>query len=91
MYWEVMRRAVKKGIKTFDYGRSKKGTGSYHFKRHWGFEPKPLYYEFYLVNSDTIPDLNPLNPKYKIFIAAWKHFPLSVSQVIGPWLAKDLG
>lgn len=91
MYWEVMRRAVEKGVKTFDYGRSKKGTGSYHFKRHWGFEPKPLYYEFYLVKSDTIPDLNPLNPKYKVFIAAWKCFPLSVSQVIGPWLAKDLG
>lgn len=26
MYWEVMRRAIKKGIKIFDYGRSKEGT-----------------------------------------------------------------
>ncbi len=91
MYWEVMRRAVDKGIRIFDYGRSKEGTGSYRFKRHWGFEPKPLYYEFYLVNSSTIPDINPLNPKYQIFIAAWKRLPLSVSQIIGPWLAKDLG
>lgn len=91
MYWEVMRRAVNKGIKIFDYGRSKEGTGSYRFKKHWGFEPKPLYYEFYLLKSDTIPDINPLNPKYQIFIAAWKRLPLSVSQIIGPWLAKDLG
>ena len=91
MYWEVMRRAVEKGIKIFDYGRSKEGTGSYRFKKHWGFEPKPLYYEFYLVKSDSIPDINPLNPKYQIFIAAWKRLPLAVSQVVGPWLAKDLG
>lgn len=91
MYWEVMRRAVAKGIKVFDYGRSKEGTGSYRFKKHWGFEPKPLYYEFYLVKSDSIPDINPLNPKYQMFIAAWKRLPLSVSQVVGPWLAKDLG
>ncbi|MFK5949675.1 MAG: FemAB family PEP-CTERM system-associated protein [Methylococcales bacterium] len=91
MYWEVMRRAVGKGIKIFDYGRSKEGTGSYRFKKHWGFEPKPLFYEFYLVKSDSIPDINPLNPKYQIFIAAWKRLPLSVSQVVGPWLAKDLG
>jgi FemAB-related protein (PEP-CTERM system-associated) len=91
MYWEVMRRAVAKGIKIFDYGRSKEGTGSYRFKKHWGFEPKPLYYEFYLVKSDSIPDINPLNPKYQIFIAAWKRLPLSVSQIVGPWLAKDLG
>jgi len=91
MYWEVMRRAVEKGIKVFDYGRSKEGTGSYRFKKHWGFEPKPLYYEFFLVKSDSIPDINPLNPKYQMFIAAWKRLPLSVSQVVGPWLAKDLG
>lgn len=91
MYWEVMRRAVEKGIKIFDYGRSKEGTGSYRFKKHWGFEPKPLYYEFYLVKSNSIPDINPLNPKYQIFIAAWKRLPLSVSHIVGPWLAKDLG
>ena len=91
MYWEVMRRAVAKGIKVFDYGRSKEGTGSYRFKKHWGFEPKPLYYEFHLVKSKSIPDINPLNPKYQIFIAAWKRLPLSVSQIVGPWLAKDLG
>lgn len=91
MYWEVMRRAVEKGIKIFDYGRSKEGTGSYRFKKHWGFEPKPLYYEFHLVKSDHIPDINPLNPKYQIFIAAWKRLPLAVSQFVGPFLAKDLG
>ncbi len=91
MYWEVMRRAVVKGIKIFDYGRSKEGTGSYRFKKHWGFEPKPLFYEFHLVKSDSMPDINPLNPKYQIFIAAWKRLPLPVSQIVGPWLAKDLG
>ena len=35
MYWEVMRRAVAKGVKVFDYGRSKIGTGSYSFKKNW--------------------------------------------------------
>jgi len=91
MYWEVMRRAVEKGIKIFDYGRSKEGTGSYRFKKHWGFEPAPLFYEFYLVKASCIPDINPLNPKYQIFIAAWKKLPLAVSQFVGPWLARDLG
>lgn len=91
MYWEVMRRAVGKGVKIFDYGRSKIGTGSYSFKKHWGFEPKPLFYEFHLVKADELPDINPLNPKYRLFIAAWKRLPLPVSQIIGPWLSKDLG
>lgn len=90
MYWEVMRRAVEKQVKTFDYGRSKIGTGSYKFKRHWGFEPEPLFYEYHLVNVDAMPDINPLNPKYQFFIAAWKRLPLRLSQTIGPFLAKDL-
>jgi len=91
MYWEVMRRAVEKGVKIFDYGRSKIGTGSYSFKKNWGFVPEPLFYEFHLVKSDSLPDINPLNPKYQLFIAAWKKLPLRISQMVGPWLAKDLG
>jgi len=91
MYWEVMRRSVEKGVKIFDYGRSKIGTGSYRFKKHWGFEESPLFYEFELVKADSMPDINPLNPKYRFFIAAWKKLPLGLSQIIGPLLAKDLG
>jgi len=91
MYWEVMRRAVEKGVKIFDYGRSKVGTGSYSFKKNWGFNPEPLFYEFYLVKSASLPDINPLNPKYQLFIAAWKRLPLFASQLIGPMLSKDLG
>ena len=91
MYWEVMRRAVEKEVKIFDYGRSKEGTGSYRFKKHWGFEPEPLFYEFHLVKSKNIPDINPLNPKFQLFIAAWQKLPLTVSRFVGPWLAKDLG
>jgi FemAB-related protein (PEP-CTERM system-associated) len=90
MYWEVMRRAVEKGIKVFDYGRSKIGTGSYSFKKNWGFIPEPIFYEFYLVKSASMPDINPLNPKYQFFIAAWKRLPLAISQWVGPWLSKDL-
>lgn len=91
MYWEVMQRAVEKGCTVFDFGRSKLGTGSYSFKKHWGFEAEPLFYEIDLVKAKEMPDLNPLNPKYRLFIAAWKKLPLPVSQMVGGWLAKDLG
>jgi FemAB-related protein (PEP-CTERM system-associated) len=91
MYWELMRRAADRGIAVFDYGRSKRGTGSYRFKTHWGFEPEPLYYEYYLVNGDAMPDLNPTNPKYQLFIKLWKRMPLWLSRVLGPHIVKNLG
>lgn len=91
MYWELMRRAADRGIQIFDYGRSKQGTGSYSFKKHWGFEPQPLHYEVKLVKVREIPEVNPLNPKYRFFIQAWQRLPLSVSQWIGPFISKNLG
>lgn len=91
MYWEVMRRAAARGVRVFDYGRSKQGTGSYSFKKNWGFEPQPLFYEFHLVEASELPDVNPLNPKYRMFIAAWQRLPLGLSRMLGPWLARNLG
>ncbi len=91
MYWALMQHAATKGIKWFDYGRSKEGTGSYSFKKNWGFEPTPLYYEYYLVNAKQVSEINPLNPKYQFFIKAWQKLPLKLSQYLGPILARDLG
>ena len=91
LYWEVMRRAAAEGIKVFDYGRSKRDTGSYRFKKHWGFEPEPLHYEYYLVRSKAMPNLSPTNPKYRLFIAVWKRLPLFLSRMLGPRLARYLG
>ncbi len=91
MYWDLMRRSGEQGIRVFDYGRSKEGTGSYSFKKNWGFEPKPLHYEYHLVKSGSIPDINPMNPKYQMFIKLWKKLPLSAANIIGPMLSRNLG
>ncbi len=91
MYWELMRRSGEEGIRVFDYGRSKQGTGSYSFKKNWGFIPEPLYYEYYLVKAKEVPEINPNNPKYQLFIKAWKKLPLPVANFVGPFLAKNLG
>ena len=91
MYWEVMRRAAERGIHIFDYGRSKEGTGSYAFKKNWGFEPQPLHYEYMLVKAKSVPDVNPLNPKYRLFISMWRRLPLGISTWLGPKLSRHLG
>ncbi len=91
MYWELMRRSGEEGIEIFDYGRSKQGTGSYSFKKNWGFTPEPLHYQYHLVKAKEIPEVNPTNPKYQLFIRAWKKLPLPVANTIGPWLARSLG
>ncbi len=90
-YWELMRRACARGTKVFDYGRSKQGTGSYAFKKNWGFEPKPLFYEYRLYKRDSIPQNNPSNAKYKLFIEAWRRMPIGVANWLGPHIVRNLG
>jgi len=91
MYWEVMRRACERGCRVFDFGRSKTGTGPYAFKRNWGFEPTPLCYEFRLAAGHKPPDLNPLNPKFRLLVAGWKRLPLPLATRLGPMIVKGIG
>ena len=91
MYWDLLQSSCLAGVSVFDYGRSKLGTGSYSFKKNWGFEPMPLPYQYRLVKADYIPDVNPLNPKYQVFIKFWQKLPLSLANTFGPYLSKNLG
>lgn len=91
MYWELMRRSREQGFQIFDFGRSKAETGPYSFKKNFGFEPQALPYEYHLVKSDAVPDLNPLNPKYRLMVNTWSKLPLPVANFIGPFLARSLG
>jgi FemAB-related protein (PEP-CTERM system-associated) len=89
-YWELMRRACERGIRIFDYGRSKQGTGSFDFKKNWGFEPAPLHYEFKLLKRDEVPQNNPLNPKYQLFIKTWRRLPRPMANFLGGILVRHL-
>lgn len=90
-YWELLRRGCERGYKLFDYGRSKRGTGQFDFKKNWGFEPQPLHYEYFLVNAPRVPEHNPTNPKYRLFIEMWKRLPTPVANALGPHIVKHLG
>lgn len=90
-YWELMRRACAEGYTLFDYGRSKIGTGPWSFKKNWGFEPQPLSYEYRLYKREAIPQNNPMNPKYRAFIALWRRLPIGVANALGPHIVRNLG
>jgi len=91
MYWEVMRRAADRGCRLFDFGRSKRDSGSYAFKKHWGFEESGLSYEYALVTAAQVPNLSPTNSKYALMVGAWRRMPLWLTRILGPPIARNLG
>ena len=90
MYWELMVHAADRGVRLYDFGRSRVGTGSYRFKKHWGFTPEPLPYQYDLVRSPELPNKTPDNPRYDLAIKVWKKLPLAVTNRVGPWLSRGL-
>ena len=88
MYLKLMEYGVQSNCKYFDFGRSKKETGPYYFKKNQGFEPQLLFYEYYLNNIETMPDVSPLNPKVQIAVKIWKKLPVWLTKIIGPKIVK---
>jgi FemAB-related protein (PEP-CTERM system-associated) len=90
LYWRLMSRAVERGCSVFDFGRSKRGTGAFDYKTYWGFEPTPLAYQFHLIRQHELPEINPLNPKYRLMVNSWKKLPLPVANTLGPLIARQI-
>jgi FemAB-related protein (PEP-CTERM system-associated) len=90
MYWELLCHVAHAGYRVFDFGRSREGTGPYHFKRHWGFEPQPLPYQYALLDGGSIPNVSPANPKMRLAVEAWKRAPYRLTRLLGPALTRYL-
>lgn len=91
MYFETMCHAARRGCSRFDFGRSKVGSGNHSFKMNWGMEPEPLRYGIRTAPGGKPRDINPLSPKNRLKVEAWKKLPLWVSNRLGPVLARGLG
>ena len=88
MYWELLESARQRGIRRFDFGRSKRGTGAYDFKSGWNMRESALPYQFHLVKRQELPNFSPTNPKFSRVIDLWKRIPFPVTKAIGPALVK---
>ncbi len=88
MYYQLMVWASKRGLKRFDFGRSRENTGAFSFKKHQGFEPTRLSYDYVLNTAAEVPSLNPSNPKYQLAKKAFATMPIWMAQKLGSWLVK---
>jgi FemAB-related protein (PEP-CTERM system-associated) len=91
MYFELMLHARRRGCSHFDFGRSKTGSGAYHFKRNWGFEPEPLTYAAWTAPGASPRNADPTSAKHALQIAVWQRLPLALANRLGPLIARGLG
>jgi FemAB-related protein (PEP-CTERM system-associated) len=90
LYWSVIERAIHKGLKTFDLGRSLIGSGNEIFKMKWQPRINLLAYWHWLAPGHSLPALNQKNPKFQLAIAVWKRLPAFIVRPLGPYLVRGL-
>jgi len=88
LYFDSLRWAGENHYRTFDFGRSKRGTGPFEFKRHWNTVMRELPYEVVLIQRKNLPNFSPANPRFDIAIRLWRKLPLALTQALGPHLIR---
>jgi len=88
LWWELMKFAAQSGMNTFDFGRSKKGTGAYAFKKKWNPRITDLDYQVFLVKRKTAPNFSPANPKFEVATQVWSRLPLWLTNKLGPRVVR---
>ncbi|WP_286219897.1 FemAB family XrtA/PEP-CTERM system-associated protein [Marinobacter apostichopi] len=90
MYWRILEFAIQQGFKVFDFGRCTEQAGTYRFKRQWGAQEITLNWEYVLAEGESLPALNPDNPKFRLLIAAWRRLPVWLANLLGPRIVRML-
>lgn len=90
LYYDVLKYAISRKCHVFDFGRCTKDSGTYRFKKQWGGEEKTLYWYYLLNQGQSMPQVNPNNPKYDLAIKIWQKLPVTVTKLIGPSLVKHI-
>jgi FemAB-related protein (PEP-CTERM system-associated) len=84
MYWNLIAQSAKEGFREFDFGRSKRGTGSCKFKSAWAMMETNLPYKYCLFKAKEVPHLSPIDKKFQLPVAAWRRMPFALTKIIGP-------
>jgi FemAB-related protein (PEP-CTERM system-associated) len=90
LYWQMLRSAIDRGARTFDFGRSTPGEGTFHFKKGWGAEPRELVWEYQTAQGRALPDMGPTNPRFGLAIRAWKRLPVRLATALGPHVIRNI-
>ncbi|HEU4648221.1 MAG TPA: FemAB family XrtA/PEP-CTERM system-associated protein [Gemmatimonadales bacterium] len=87
LYWSFMERAMREGMRTFNFGRCTPGAGTHQFKRQWGSRDEQLWWYQHSprgVAATPSPEAN----AYAWGPRAWKRLPVGIATALGPRIVR---
>jgi FemAB-related protein (PEP-CTERM system-associated) len=89
LYWHLLQRAVERGQKVFDFGRSNRESNNYRFKKQWGALPEPAEWQYFR-RTGSLDNARPDNPRYQRLIRLWQMLPLELTRLLGPLIVRGI-
>lgn len=91
LLWKIIEWGNENGFSFLNLGRTRKGTGVYHFKKGLGGEE--IFYTDYVypLPNKKVVSLDPTKGIYKYLTKFWSHLPLFISRSLGPRIIKQIG
>lgn len=90
LLWKSLEWAAENGYETYEFGRTREGSGVYMFKKSFG--GSKTWYDDVHYFPDGEADLpDPEAEKYEQAKEVWQRLPVPVTRVIGPQIRKRIG
>jgi serine/alanine adding enzyme len=89
LYSTLMERAIGRGSRVFNFGRSTPGSATHRFKMQWGGVDVPLAWPSWSPNG-VASTPSPDRPAFRIATSVWRRLPMPVANRVGPLLSRHL-
>jgi len=90
LYWALIEEAIRRGARTFNFGRCSPGSGTHRFKGQWGGKDHPLPWAQWSPKGVSATPNASSGRRFGLATAVWKKLPLGLANVVGPWLSRNL-
>ncbi len=89
MYHQLLQRAVQRGSREFDFGRSSVDSGTFKFKKQWGARPEPTTWQYHVRHGD-VGAMRPTHPRNLRRIQTWQKLPVWLTRLVGPTIVRGI-
>jgi FemAB-related protein (PEP-CTERM system-associated) len=89
LYWASLERAIARGARWFDFGRSTPGSGNARFKLQWGAVERPLGWNVRVLRARGRTAERGAGTR-DLAASLWRKLPGPIAGRLGPYLAARI-
>ena len=89
LYWHLLRRAIQRGARQFDFGRSTVDSGTYRFKKQWRAEARPTGWQQFPLHRNARP-ITADDDRFDLAVRLWQKLPVWFTRLAGPPIVRGI-